>query len=56
MALIDKIKNTYPELTDEDFGFFGSIRLQNDSDGEGDFIANGVKVEIERLKERQGNI
>lgn len=39
MALIDKIKNTYPELTDEDFGFFGSIRLQNDSDGEGDFIA-----------------
>jgi hypothetical protein len=37
-TLYEKIKTIYPELTDGDFGF-GSIRLQNDSDGQGDYIA-----------------
>jgi hypothetical protein len=35
--LYDKIKAIYPELTDNDF--MTVIRLQNDSDGKGDYIA-----------------
>lgn len=37
--LYDKIKQIYPELTTEDFSPRGTIRLQNDSDGKGDYIA-----------------
>jgi hypothetical protein len=37
MNLYDKIKAIYPELQDADF--LGTIRLQNDSDGKGDYIA-----------------
>ena len=37
MTLYDKIKALYPELTDRDF--MTTIRLQNDSDGKGDYIA-----------------
>lgn len=37
MTLYDKIKALYPELTDRDF--MTVIRLQNDSDGKGDYIA-----------------
>lgn len=29
----------YPELTDEDFGRYGSIQLRDDSDGTGAYIA-----------------
>ena len=36
MTLYDKIKALYPELTDSDF--MTTIRLQNDSDGRGDYI------------------
>jgi hypothetical protein len=36
MTLYDKIKALYPELTDRDF--MTTIRLQNDSDGRGDYI------------------
>jgi hypothetical protein len=39
MELIDKIKQIYPELTTEDFSPRGTILLQNDSDGKGDYIA-----------------
>ena len=39
MTLWEQIVNTYPELTDKDFGFKGSIRLQNDGDSTGDYIA-----------------
>jgi hypothetical protein len=35
--LYEKIKQLYPELTDNDF--MTVIRLQNDSDGKGDYIA-----------------
>ena len=39
MTLFDKIKTLYPSLTDVDFHFiFGTIVLQNNSDGNGDFI------------------
>lgn len=37
MTLYDKIKALYPSLTDRDF--MTVIRLQNDSDGLGDYIA-----------------
>ena len=38
--LYEKIKTLYPKLTAEDFDFIkGTILLQNDSDGKGDYIA-----------------
>jgi hypothetical protein len=37
MNLYECIKAIYPELTDRDF--MTVIRLQNDSDGRGDYIA-----------------
>jgi len=39
MTLYEKIKQLKPELTDEDFApSTGTIVLQNDSDGKGDYI------------------
>jgi len=38
MTLPEKIKSIYPQLTDSDFAE-GVITLQNDSDGNGDYIA-----------------
>jgi hypothetical protein len=37
MTLYEKIKALYPQLQDADF--LDAIRLQNDSDGKGDYIA-----------------
>ena len=37
MTLYDKIMALYPALTQQDFTT--TIRLQNDSDGKGDYIA-----------------
>lgn len=37
MSLYEKIISIYPELTQQDF--MTTIRLQNDSDGRGDYIA-----------------
>ena len=39
MTLTEKIKSIYPELTNVDFSPVGTITLQNDSDGKGDYIA-----------------
>ena len=40
MTIIEKIKTIYPSLIDADFApFGGTILLQNDSDGKGDYIA-----------------
>ena len=39
MTLIEKIILIYPELSAYDF-LDGDIRLQNDSDGRGDYIAD----------------
>lgn len=36
--MFEKIISIYPELATYDFAF-GDIRLQNDSDGKGDYIA-----------------
>jgi len=38
MSLYEKIIALYPELATYDFAM-GGIRLQNDSDGKGDYIA-----------------
>jgi len=38
MQLIEKIIELRPNLTKEDFGFDGTIKLQNDLDGRGDCI------------------
>ena len=39
MSLYDEIVKLYPELTSDDFGVNGTIKLQNNSDGRGDYIA-----------------
>jgi hypothetical protein len=39
MSLYDQITAYYPQLTEADFSpFTGTITLQNDSDGKGDYI------------------
>ena len=38
MTLYEKITTLYPDLTDADFAPEGTIMLQNDSDGKGDYI------------------
>jgi hypothetical protein len=38
MTLLERIRDLYPELTVADFLPGGSILLQNDSDGLGDYI------------------
>lgn len=38
MTLPEKILALYPQLTMEDFSPKGTIMLQNDSDGKGDYI------------------
>lgn len=38
MTLYEKILEIYPDLKQEDF--LSTIRLQNDSDGRGDYIAS----------------
>ena len=37
--LYEKIISIYPQLTSKDFNLRGTITLQNDSDGKGDYIA-----------------
>ena len=39
MTLPEKIMAFYPELNIRDLGPFGTIIVQNDSDGRGDYIA-----------------
>jgi len=40
MLLFEKIKQIYPEITIQDISpFVGTITLQNDSDGKGEYIA-----------------
>jgi hypothetical protein len=51
MTIYDKIKALYPELTDRDF--LTVIRLQNDSDGNGDYIAAWDHPTLARPTEEQ---
>ena len=51
MTLSEKIKTIYPELQDADF--MDTIRLQNDSDGKGDYIAKWEHPTLARPTEEQ---
>ena len=51
MTLFDKIKTLYPELQDADF--MTTIRLQNNSDGKGDYIAKWEHPTLARPTEEQ---
>lgn len=51
MTLFDKIMALYPELTQQDF--MTVITLQNDSDGNGDYIAKWEHPTLERPTEEQ---
>ena len=51
MTLYDKIKTLYPELQDADF--MTTIRLQNDSDGKGDYIKEWNHPTLARPTEEQ---
>lgn len=54
MNIVDKIKSIYPELTWEDFApTTGTIRLQNDSDGKGDYIAKWEHPTLVRPTDKQ---
>jgi len=54
MTLYDKIMALYPELTSEDFRpIQGTITLQNDSDGRGDYIAAWNHPTLPRPTEEQ---
>jgi len=51
MTLYDKIMALYPELTQQDF--LSVIRLQNDSDGKGDYIAKWDHPTLPRPTDEQ---
>jgi hypothetical protein len=51
MNLYEKIKAAYPALTDNDF--ITTIRLQNDSDGRGDYIAKWEHPTLPRPTDEQ---
>jgi hypothetical protein len=53
MFLYNKIITIYPQLTEKDFGVDGTIRLQNDSDGKGDYIAKWEHPTLPRPTDAQ---
>lgn len=53
MTLYEKIKQLYPSLEDKDFYPKGTITLQNDSDGKGDYIAKWEHPTLARPTEEQ---
>jgi hypothetical protein len=53
MTLYEKLIAIYPELSSEDFSRRGTISLQNDSDGRGDYIAKWEHPTLARPTEEQ---
>ena len=51
MTLFEKIISIYPELDDRDLTLY--IRLQNDSDGQGDYIAKWEHPTLTRPTQEQ---
>ena len=52
--MLEKIKTIYPLLTDSDFApVTGTICLQNDSDGKGDYIAKWEHPTLPRPTDEQ---
>jgi len=52
MTLYEKILQIYPELATYDFAF-GDIRLHNDSDSKGDYIAKWEHPTLPKPTEEQ---
>ena len=54
MTLIEKIKALYPELKDSDFlPIIGTVLVQNNSDGNGDYLAKWEHPTLARPTEEQ---
>ncbi len=54
MSLYEKIKQIHPSLTDADFEpITGTIMLQNDSDGKGDYIKEWNHPTLTKLAQEQ---
>lgn len=53
MTLYDKIMAIYPDLNFQDFGQFGTIKLQNDADSNGDYIREWNNPDHPRPTEAQ---
>ena len=53
MNLFQKIMALYPSLTPQDFNINGTIVLQNDSDGKGDYIKSWNHPTLTRPTEAQ---
>ncbi len=53
MTLPEKIKSIYSELTNLDFSPIGTILIQNDSDGKGDYIKEWNHPTLTRPTEAQ---
>jgi hypothetical protein len=53
MNLYEKIIALYPTLTQNDFMPTGTIKLQNDLDGKGDYIAKWEHPTLARPTEEQ---
>jgi len=53
MTLYEKIKTLYPSLEDKDFYPEGTIYLQNNSDGKGDYIAKWEHPTLVKPTEEQ---
>jgi hypothetical protein len=52
--MFEKIKSLYPSLTDDDFHpTRGTIYIQNDSDGKGDYIAKWEHPTLAQPTEEQ---
>ena len=53
MTLFEKIIKLYPELTVEDFSSRGTIIVQDNSDGKGDYIAKWEHPTLARPTDEQ---
>jgi len=53
MFLFEKLQKIYPELSVNDISPFGTIILQNNSDGKGDYIAKWEHPTLTRPTQTQ---
>ena len=53
MTLVEKIISIYPVLTIQDFGYKGTINIQDDSDGKGAYIKEWNHSSLARPTQEQ---
>lgn len=53
MTLFEKIKTIYPEFSENDLVPMGNVIIQNDSDGNGDYIAQWDHPTLSRPTDEQ---